>query len=497
MATVSEPILIVRNPATGEELGRIEPTRADQVDQVVEGVRRAQASWRRSAWGTRREWLERWGARLAAEADAWADAIVAEVGKPRGEALAEVVMSVEAIRWTARHGGRVLAGERLGAGRQRWLLIPPARVAYQPVGVIGMIGTWNYPIYLNAPAIAQAVAAGNGVVWKPSELASLIGRRLQQSLEATGLPEGLVARVAGGPEVGRALVESAIDKGMFTGGIENGRRVIGELGRRGVPALAELSGFDAAIVLPDAHRPSTVRALTWGAFVGSGQACVAVKRVYVVGDAQPWAAALAEAAGALRIGDPARPDVDLGPLISTAARDRFAAYVQAAIDAGARVLTGQQAVPGPGGFVRPTVLLADSTAPESALEGVFGPVVVVRGVPDADSAVEAANAGRFGLSASVWSRNVRVARALGERLEVGVVTVNDAVAPTGHASAPFGGARASGFGRIKGSHGLLEFVQAQTQLVRGHRRPRPQCFPYSRRMERLLSAYLRLFHRSR
>ena len=150
-----------------------------------------------------------------------------------------------------------------------------------------MIGTWNYPLLLNAPPIVQALAAGNAVVWKPSELAVLAGLRLQQSFERAGVPEGLVTTVFGGPEVGAALVEAAIDKGMFTGGVENGRRVLGALALRGVPALAELSGFDAAIVLADAPRESTVRALTWGAFVGSGQTCVAVKRVYVVGDAAP------------------------------------------------------------------------------------------------------------------------------------------------------------------------------------------------------------------
>src|SRR5262249_40957851 len=157
----------------------------------------------------------------------------------------------------------------------RLLPIRSGRVRFRPYGVIGILGTWNYPFFLNAPAIAQALAAGNAVVWKPSEQAPLAGKRLQDSLERAGFHDGLVAAVHGGPEVGRSLVGSPLDKGMFTGGVDSGRRVLGALASRGIPAIAELSGFDPAIVLPDAAREPTLRALTWGAFVGSGQACVA------------------------------------------------------------------------------------------------------------------------------------------------------------------------------------------------------------------------------
>src|SRR5262249_31790849 len=155
-------------------------------------------------------------------------------------------------------------------------------------GVIGMLGTWNYPLFLNAPPIAQALAAGNSVVWKASESSPSCGAMLEKSLREAGIPDGLVSVLQGGPEVGAALVESAIDKAMFTGGIENGRRVLEALGSRGIPALAELSGFDPAVVLADAPPESTVRCLTWAAYVGCGQTCVAVKRVYVVGDPRPW-----------------------------------------------------------------------------------------------------------------------------------------------------------------------------------------------------------------
>jgi acyl-CoA reductase-like NAD-dependent aldehyde dehydrogenase len=496
MAAATANELIARNPATGDELARLPATPPEEVATAVGRVRRAQEEWAERPWAERRAVLRMWGAILARDAEGWAEALREEVGKPRGEAMAEVVMTLDALRWTARHAGRVLADARLGPGWQRLLLVPTARLRWRPVGVVGMVGTWNYPLFLCAPPIAQALAAGCGVAWKPSELAARAGMRLQRSLEEAGIPEGLVAAVVGGPEVGRALVEAGVDKGMFTGGVENGRRVLAALAARGIPAVAELSGYDAAIVLPDAPLETTSRALAWGAFVGAGQTCVAIKRAYVVGDAAPWAEALAAVARSLRVGDPAGA-VDVGPLISESARDRFDGMIQAAVAAGARVLAGGTPRPGPGWFYAPTVLTADDAGPESALAGAFGPVVLVRGVADADAAVAAANAGPYGLAASVWGRDRRVAKGVAGRLAAGMVAINDAVAPLAHASAPFGGIKASGFGRARGVVGLREFVHPQVVQARPPGGLRPQLFPYSDRLGRLLALYRRLLHPGR
>jgi acyl-CoA reductase-like NAD-dependent aldehyde dehydrogenase len=223
---------------------------------------------------------------------------------------------------------------------------------------------------------------------------------------------------------------------------------------------------------------------------------VAVKRVYVVGDAAPWAEALAAAARALRVGDPAGEGIDVGPMISPGARERFHWMVRSAVDAGAVVLAGGAPLAGPGSFYLPTVLRADSAEPEDVLAGCFGPVVVVRGVEDARAAVAAANRGHFALAASVWGRDPAATRALAGQLQAGMITINDAVTPSAHASAPFGGARASGFGRTKGAIGLREFAQAQ---VITHRRAsgfRPQLFPYTAAasLERLFTIYRRFFH---
>ena len=488
--------LTVSNPATGTEIGRIATTPLEGVESAVAKARTAQKEWAKLSWNGRKAFLKAWWHKLSKTADDWADAITEEIGKPRSEALAgDVIPTLDALRWTVRHGGRALKPERLGPGHQRMLMMPSGRMTYRPFGVVAMIGTWNYPLFLNAGPIAHALAAGNAVVWKPSELASGVGLRLQRSLEDAGLPEGLVATVFGGGEVGKCLVDSHVDKGLFTGGVENGRRVMTGLAARGVSTLAELSGFDAAIVLPDASIEKTLDPILWGAYVGSGQTCVSIKRVYIVGDIEPWASRLAERAESLRVGDPRNAEVDLGPLISEQARSRFHSRIQAAIDAGAKLLAGGRNGEGPGWFYRPTVLQVDTDAAENVLAGVFGPVIAVRRFDTAEAAIEAANVSDFGLAASVWSNNLNAAKRVAAQLEVGSVNINDAVTTTMHATAPFGGFRASGVGRTHGPIGLREFAQPSVTFTRSAGGFRPQLFPYGvQPVDAAMRLYRILFH---
>jgi acyl-CoA reductase-like NAD-dependent aldehyde dehydrogenase len=257
----------------------------------------------------------------------------------------------------------------------------------------------------------------------------------------------------------------------------------------------ELSGYDAGIVLADVSARGVAEAIAWTGYVNCGQACVATKRLYVVGqDPEPWVAALAAAARRLRIGDPDRDEIDLGPMIRESARARFLSQIQGACGAGAVCVAGGVAADGAGWFVEPTVLHARSAEAERALEGVFGPVILVRGVATLDEAIGAANASSFGLAGSIWTRDKRKAMAVASRLQVGMVTINDGVLPSAHARSPFGGMKASGFGRVHGPEGLHEVTQPQVVFKRGLGGLRPQVYPYTGMSRSLVEIYLRLFH---
>jgi acyl-CoA reductase-like NAD-dependent aldehyde dehydrogenase len=488
--------LLARNPATGAVLGRAPIAAPASLADSVACLRANQPAWGRLDWNERKRRLRALYRRVSHDTDAWTSAITAEIGKPRAEALVEVVTTLDAMKWTLKRARwKGLRPRTVYPLWQRWMLMKAARIEWRPLGVLGIVGTWNYPLLLNLGPMFQALLAGNAVVWKPSELASHCGALLQRALIDEGLEPGLVATVQGRADVGQALIESGIDKCVFTGGIVTGRRVLSELGARGIPAVAELSGFDAAIVLPDAPRDKTADALAWAAFVGAGQTCVAVKRVYEVGGGGWLCEALARRAGALRVGDPSLAAVDMGPLISPAACDRFAGQVQEAVKQGAVVVAGGNRLAGTSSFHEPTVLRARTEAAVDTLAGCFGPVVIVREVASDDAAIAAANASEFGLAASVWGKDKHRLRAVADRLEAGIVTINDAVAPAGHAAAPFGGVKASGYGRTRGPIGLREFVTPVAVHARRAGAWRPQLFPYSERFEKLIRVYRWMFHR--
>ena len=498
MATTATADLVARNPANGAEIARVPVTPPEDVALLVASARAAQESWGALPIGERVAVVRRFWKILSRDHDVLARAIRDEIGKPEAEARFEVVGTLDALRWTVKNARRVLTDERLGPGWQRAALLGPAVVKWRPLGVIGIVGTWNYPLLLDAPTLAQALVAGNAVAWKPSERCSFVASLVRDRLAEARFPDGLVASLFGGPEVARALVASGnLAKGVFTGGIEAGRAVAVGLAQTGTPAVLELSGFDPAIVLPDSPFDATVKALTWAAFVGCGQTCVGVKRIYVVGDPRPWAVAIAERANLLRVGDPAGGVVDVGPMISEEARDGFHRTIVAAVAAGAEVICGGEPIAGPGWFYRPTVLLNRGGGAEAELEGVFGPVVIVDGVGTDDEAASRANFWHYGLAASVWGRDRTRCRRLADRLESGMVTINDAVTPSGHASSPFGGTKGSGHGRTRGAFGLREFVEPQ---ARHERRPggfRPHLFPYSGKLDTMLGFYRRWFHRPR
>ncbi|MER5554476.1 aldehyde dehydrogenase family protein [Streptomyces sp. NPDC002793] len=444
-----------------------------ETDRAVHGIEdiRATVAQARSAgrhWAAlgareRRAALLRWKRALAGRTDEFAEAIAAETGKPLHDARAEVLMTAVHLDWAARNARRVLGRRRVSSGllsvHQRALL------AYRPLGVIGVIGPWNYPLYTPMGSIGYALAAGNAVVFKPSELTPEVGVLLARSF-AEAVPDhaGLLRTVTGPGSTGAALAgadgPSGVDKVAFTGSPGTARKVAAACAATLTPLLAECGGKDAVLVAADADLDAAADAIVWGAMGNAGQTCAGVERVYAVASVHE---ALCE-----RVVSRARaltPGEAYGPLTLPSQLDVVERHVkQALVDGGTARLGGPDAlgarVPGP-------VVLSDVPEDSPAVtEETFGPVVVVNPVRDMDEAVERANASAYSLGAAVFTRSRAAGLALAERLDSGAVSVNSVLGFAAIPSLPFGGAGESGYGRIHGEEGLRAFSAPHSVTVR-------------------------------
>jgi len=333
----------------------------------------------------------------------------------------------------------------------------------RPVGVVGVISPWNYPLTLAVSDALPALLAGNGVVLKPDSATPLTALLAASLLAEAGLPDGLLSVVTGpGRELGPAMIDR-VDHLMFTGSTATGREIAARCADRLIGFSAELGGKNAAIVLDDADLPRAVEGVVESCFAGAGQVCVSIERLYVTdGVWDAFVPALVERVGRMCVGLGPDWDVEMGSLVGPERLAAVSAHVEDAVAKGARVLAGGHPMPEVGPYVYAPTLLAD--VPDDALlarEETFGPVVAVYRVADADEAVARANDTEYGLNASVWSR--RHGPAVAARLRAGTVNVNEGyVAAWGSHDAPMGGMGMSGVGRRHGAEGLLKYTEAQT-----------------------------------
>ena len=474
MAVATADELHVVNPETLAVVGSVRTTRPGAVQELVDAAELAQARFAELAPAGRRALLARVAELILARADEVADVVVSETAKPRLETFTtELFPALDALVWLAKNAPKLLAPERLRYP-QLHLLHKRARLEYEPLGVVAVIAPWNFPFAIPFTQVAYAVAAGNAVVLKPSELTPLSGALVAQLFADAGAPTGLVTVAHGDGAVGEALVGAdGIAKVLFTGSAEVGRRVAAQAGERLCPVTLELGGKDPMVVLDDADLSRAVDGALWGSFLNCGQVCSGVERIYVQGALyEPFVEELARRAGELRLG------ADIGPLISKEQRDRVAGLVDDALVRGARALTGAGAPDRTGWFYSPTVLANVPADARIEHEETFGPVVTVERVTSDADAVRAANAGVFGLGASVWTGDADRARRIAGRLRAGSVWHNDHAYSYASSQASWGGRAESGFGRTHSKHGLYELTAVKFADRDAGRVPVPWWFPY-------------------
>lgn len=493
---MAEAEIAVENPATGAVIATVPTHTAAEVAAAVSRARAAQPAWRDLGFPGRARVLDRARRRLARNAERVIASIVAETGKPYEAAqMTELAYTLKALGFWARRAPGYLADERVAPVSS---LVKRRRLVtrYAPLGVVGVIGPWNFPLVNNFGDCVPALAAGNAVVMKPSELAPLTSLLMVEMLNEAGIPPGAFAVVTGGPETGEALVDHA-DFLSFTGSAETGRAVMRRAAETLTPVGLELGGNDAMIVLADADLERAASAAVTYGMGGAGQACVAVERVYVEAPVhEAFARMVAAKARALRVGPPGAPgSVDVGAITSAAGLATIEDQVSEAVAGGARVLTGGAAAHPPGRFYPPTVVVEADRASALVGEETFGPILPIVAVADAEEAVALANDSPYGLSASVFSADVAKAEALGRRLEVGACCVNDVQVNYFALELPMGGRKASGIGRRHGPEGIRRFCAQQSLLIRrAPPRGAAHKLPYRRGRTRAAGRLIRLLY---
>jgi acyl-CoA reductase-like NAD-dependent aldehyde dehydrogenase len=451
------------NPATGEVLAEFLCADEAHVRATVARARVAQPAWAELGVKYRLDVLRAFQRRLHHAKSKVAAAITREAGKPVVEALVtEVLVVLDAARFLSENAGRLLRDEPVPHGSLATKLKRGALVR-EPHGVIGIISPWNYPFSIPATDTLAALVAGNAVVLKPSELTPLIALKLAELLHASGVPEDVFQVVIGEAATGVSLLQSAIDKLVFTGSVRTGKRIAAAAAERLLPVVLELGGKDPMIVLDDADIEVASSAAVWGAFVNAGQACLSVERCYVHRNLYaPFAEACARKAKQLRVGNGMNSETDVGPMIHERQLEIVEAQVEDAKSKGARVLAGGQRLPelGPN-FYAPTVLVDVRQEMRIMREETFGPVLPIMAFDEDDEAVRLANDSEYGLAASVWTRDSKRGERMARRIHAGTVMVNDVVSCFGISEAPHGGMKASGIGRTHGRFGLEEMARVK------------------------------------
>jgi len=455
-----KPVIISRNPATGEALGEVPVMDLTAVDEAVARARSAQRYWADVDIERRCEMVLTFRDALVEDTDAFCEAISLENGKPRVEALVHDVLSVaDLCTFFAKRGPEFLAPRRISL---HLLKHRASYIHYVPRGVVGVIGPWNFPFALPFGPTIMSLIAGNAVVIKPSEWSPLIALRAKALFDRVGLPPDLVQIVTGYGETGAALIEARVDHMVFIGSVRTGRRVAAACGERLIPCTLELGGKAPAIVCADADLERTARALVWGAFANAGQVCASVERVFAASPIHDaLVARVTELANALRQGDPQRFDTDVGATCFPRQLEVAEALIEDAVAKGAKVVTGGKRGEGPGQFFPPTVLADVQTDMRILHEESFSPLMPIMRVRDEEEAIALANETRYGLLAYVFTRDRAKGRRIAERVEAGTVMVNDVLSTYGAPETPWSGVKDSGIGRIHSDDGLRDLCQAR------------------------------------
>ena len=488
----------VENPATGEIIATVPDLDAAAVAEMARRGREAQPAWEALGFAERARILQRAQKWVMDNAERITQTIMSETGKTFEDAqLAEVSYGAAAFGFWAKNAENYLADERVKSAsvfvKGKKLIL-----RYRPLGLIGVIGPWNYPLTNSFGDCIPALAAGNSVILKPSEITPLTSLLMAEGLRECGVPEAVFQVATGRGQTGAALIEE-VDMIMFTGSTRTGRKVAEAAAKRLIPASLEMGGKDPMIVLSDADLERAANVAAYWSMQNSGQTCISIERAYVEAPVyDEFVSRVTDKVRALRQGrtDGGPGTVEVGAMTFPPQVDVVEDHVNDAVAKGARVLVGGHRGSGPGHFYEPTVLVDVDHSMKIMTEETFGPTLPIMKVADAEEAIRLANDSPYGLGASVITRDVARGEAIARRIQSGAVDVNDAVMNYVAMELPMGGIKASGLGSRHGAGGIRKYCSQQAILITprlGLKRDL-HMFPYSRRTTVLLGKGLKLLY---
>jgi acyl-CoA reductase-like NAD-dependent aldehyde dehydrogenase len=479
----------IENPATGATLREVPALSAEQVAELVAAARAAQPQWQALGFAGRGEVFTRARKWLMANQDRMLDTICSETGKTRDDAQVEVTVAAGSFQFWAKHAQKYLADERfrsfapLAFGRK-------VVVRYEPVGVVGVIGPWNYPLVNAFCDCVPALMAGNACVLKPSEVTPLTALLVEEMLQACGMPADVFSVACGAGETGAALVD-AVDFLMFTGSTATGQKIMERAAKTLTPVSLELGGKDPMIVCADADVERAANAAAYYGLNNAGQVCISVERVYVEAPVyDEFIKRLTSNVAKLRQGPPgAAGEVEVGAITHPPQIEIIERHVQDAKEKGASVLTGgRRKQTASGRFYEPTVLVGVDHTMSCMTEETFGPTIPVMRVADTEEAIRMANDSPYGLQGSVFTKDVKKGEAIARRMQCGAVCLNDAQVNYMVFDAPMGGWKTSGVGSRHGAGGIRKYCRSQTILLSGFMPKKDlHMFPYKPRVSKLMS----------
>jgi aldehyde dehydrogenase (NAD+) len=444
------------NPVNNKVIGTYPIQLDKEIDQVVARVRVVSSKWVNLGFNGRKKTLLAWSSYIIKNIEQVASIVSLETGKPLSDARLEVSIAVSHIGWAARHAEDVMRTSHRAPGAL--MANMSATVERSPVGVVGVIGPWNYPIFTPVGSIAYALAAGNTVVFKPSEYTPGVGVWLEESFSSVAPFADIFTTITGLGQTGAALCNSAIDKLSFTGSTRTAKLVAAACARNMIPVVLECGGKDPVIVASDANIDRAVDATIWSAMANSGQSCIGAERVYV--DKKVASVFISKAVElAKRVNAGAPGEGNYGPVTMPSQVDVITSHIKAAIKDGGKFAYGSaKSVQAP--FVQPVILVNVPENSTAIREETFGPIIIINAVENMQEAIDLSNSSRYGLGANVWSK--RQGKKIASQLHCGMVAINSTFSFAAIAAVPFGGVKDSGYGRVHGPEGLLEYTFART-----------------------------------